>query len=136
MISKPELSSFYHLTGNAKRSLKMDPQIVAHYCKKLEKQGFIIWTKLRQNSERKVFTRPAYLNKFHGVLYRFYDDLLYLDKRAHKKLFHNDEPHQILENVSHLINYKGGPIEDLTPQEEETKEIPEEPIEDCTKSKR
>ena len=111
--------------------IKMDHQIVAHYCKKLEKAGFIICTILQQNSERKVYLREAYYQKYLGIIYEFYPSLTYLDKLPYKKLFMNDEPHQVIENLSSMLVYplSGNTEEDRQGNNEaEDKEENTEPV--------
>ena len=66
------------------KKIKMDHQIVAHYCKKLEKQGFIIWTTLQKNSERKVYPREEYFSKFFKIISTFYSSIHFLDKFPYK----------------------------------------------------
>lgn len=88
-------SKLSKLWTGGKKQAKMDPQTIAHYCKKLEKQGFIICTILQQNSERKVYLRSEYFKKYLQVVYGFYKNPGYLDRLPHRKVFMNEPPHQI-----------------------------------------
>ena len=85
------------------QGFKMDSWTVSHYSKKLEKYRFVICTTLQQNSERKIFPRQDYVQKFYKVAWGFYDKLDYLDAAKYKKTFLNDPIHRIIQNMSNFI---------------------------------
>ena len=101
-VTYSKLSKVFTKTYGKK--IKMDHQTVAHYCKKLEKQGFIIWTTLQKNSERKVFPREEYINKFRRIVSTFYPSIYYLDRFPYK-MYKNEEAHQVIENLLDMISY-------------------------------
>lgn len=63
---------------------KIDSQNVSHYSKKLEKHRFVICTTLQQNSERKIFPREEYVQRYYDVVMNFYPKLNYLDAPKYK----------------------------------------------------
>jgi hypothetical protein len=100
----------------------MDHQIVSHYCKKLEKHGFIIWTTLQRNSERKIFLREAYYEKFFSIVLKCHPSLSYFESLTHKK---SEEQLSILENISNSVIY---------PQKDPLKDISKESLKDEIKT--
>jgi len=100
-ITYNKISSLF--TKHFGKKIKMDPQIVSHYCKKLEKHGFIICTTLQRNSERKVFLREAYFQKYLAWEEKQPSDLF--NKLGLKVVDSNTNSVQTLEKISKLAEY-------------------------------